>query len=211
MSSRASLSILRRAVGLLLAGSLAGCATTSSPYFWVDGTASFTATAITPRAKDEAGAVPVRALNCDQLAVGGPMNVLYGPPLVRLGEGCILSPGHTGDTCDLPTERLPLRIVVKSLSLNYTTISAGRTFYSTLPLEVVVGGVTVEGGRYVTYRFTGTAVAGDATTQECRAVATQFHSQDPPPPPQREVIPAYEVDLSSWRSGQLCTAQGCAP
>jgi hypothetical protein len=77
-------------------------------------------------------------------------------------------------------------------------------------MDVVVGGETAEGGRYVTYRFTGSALMRDATSEECDAVAGALPSGELPRASKPGDGAPAEVDWSSWKSGTLCTAQGCA-
>jgi hypothetical protein len=199
--------VARLLTGPLLVSSLTGCATTS-PRYWVEGIANFTATAITPRGTDETGAAPVHALYCSDKPVG-PMTHLP-TPLLRLGEGCILSDGRSGGTCDLPTEGPRLRIVVKSVSVAYTPPRLSRSSARAIALNAVVEGVTVDGDRHVTYRFSGTAWLQEGTNRACEELASQFHAGDPLPPAPNGADAGNEVDPSSWRSGKLCTPQGCA-
>ncbi len=188
---------------LLLAPSLGACAV-ASPHYWVGGTADYAMTSVPDQTKDESGATPVRALYCE----GAPEPGSFTPvPLLRLSDACVLHPEHAGDICDLPTVRGPLRVVVSSVSLSLT--SAYR-YTSALPMNVVVGGTTVGGGRYVTYRFTGTTRLQDETGATCRALARDFPAHRPAVAPKSVDRAPKAPDPSSWQSGILCTAQGCA-
>jgi hypothetical protein len=160
----------------LFLSSLSGCAV-ASPYYWVAGTADYATSSPTGATKDASGAVPVTALSCLPLREPSGAIPFYSSPIVRLGEGCVVKDGRTGDTCDLPTSQGPVRVVVKSVSIALTQV--GR-YYNGLPINVVVGGETVDGGRYVTYRFTGGARLRNETPQNCDAVARTLAPHAPP-------------------------------
>jgi hypothetical protein len=107
---------------------------------------------------------------------------------------------HGGGTCDLPTESRPLRITVANASASFTAYYGYRSSLRFgAPLNVVVGGTTVGGGRYVTYRFTGGDVH-EATPAECSAAAQTLPKRPPPPETAAEVT---EDDWSAWKNGTL--------
>jgi hypothetical protein len=100
-------------------------------------------------------------------------------------------------------------VTVESVALALT--QAGP-YVRGLPLNVVVGGRTSDGERYVTYRFTGSETReGESPREACDALERAY-----PPRTATSVAaqgkgaPAEANDSSSWRSGRLCTAQGCA-
>jgi hypothetical protein len=123
------------------------------------------------------------------------------PALVRLGDGCVLDLNRGGGTCDLPSGTTsPVGVTVENLSASFTAYGAYRGVRRFgLPLNVVVGGTTVDGGHYVTYRFTGSELQ-KATDDECDAAARALPKPAPPPGATADVNAEY---WSVWRNGKV--------
>jgi hypothetical protein len=120
------------------------------------------------------------------------------PPLVRLGDGCVLDLSHGGGACDLPTGTTsPTHITVENLSAAFAAYNGYRRFDA--PLTVVVGGTTVYSGQYVTYRFPGSDLQ-KATDDECDAAARAMSKPAPPPEATANASAEY---WSIWRNGKL--------
>jgi hypothetical protein len=183
---------------LLFIPSLAACA---APEYWVGGTVDYATSSPLDRGPRSTGALPLRVLYCaasfEEDATHSPMR----PPLVRLGDGCVLDLSHGGGTCDLPTGTTSsIRITVENLSAAFAAYNGYRGYRRfDAPLTVVVGGITVEGGHYVTYRFTGSDLQ-KATDDECDAAARAMSKPAPPPEATANASAEY---WAIWRNGKL--------
>jgi hypothetical protein len=183
---------------LLFASSLAACTPAG---YWTGGTVDYAMGASTDRTPGSAGALPLRVLYCGPAFAGEAISLPPRPGFVRLGDRCLLALGHEAGTCDLPTETAtPIRIAVENVSTTLNVYDGYRGYrHFGPPLTVVVGGTTVESGRYVTYRFTGGDVQ-KATDGECATAARALPRPAPLPGATAEGNEEY---WSAWRNGRL--------